>query len=41
MTIGFDKGRVILVKICQRVHPSIKAASSMAMGIVSKKPLAI
>jgi hypothetical protein len=39
--IGLDKGSVILVKTCQCVQPSIMAASSIEMGIVSKKPLAI
>ena len=41
MMIGFESGSVILVKICQRVQPSIRAASSISLGIVSKKPLMI
>ena len=41
MTMGLDRGRVILVKICHRVQPSSRAASSSAMGMVSKKPLVI
>ena len=41
MTIGLDSGMVILVKICHCVAPSMIAASSMALGIVSKKPFEI
>lgn len=41
MMIGLLSGIVILVKILQRVHPSISAASSISFGIVSKNPLEI
>ena len=39
--IGLLKGSVILLKICHLVQPSSSAASSMAVGMVSKKPFAI
>ena len=41
MMMGFESGSVILVKICHRVQPSSRAASSSSLGIVSKKPLMI
>ena len=39
--IGLLSGRVILLKICHLVQPSNSAASSIAVGIVSKNPFAI
>ena len=39
--IGLLNGIVILVNTCHLVAPSINAASSIVLGIVSKKPLAI
>ena len=41
MMMGLLNGSVTFVKICHLVHPSSSAASSMAMGIVSKNPFAI
>ena len=41
MMMGLLRGSVIFVKICHLVHPSRSAASSTAMGMVSKNPLAI
>lgn len=41
MIIGLLNSSVIFENICQRLQPSIRAASSMARGTVSKKPLAI
>ena len=39
--MGLDSGMVILVKVSHLVAPSIKAASSMDLGMVSKNPFAI
>jgi hypothetical protein len=41
MIIGFDIGIMILLNTLAREAPSIRAASSRDLGIVSKKPFAI
>ena len=41
MMMGLLSGSVILLKICHLVQPSRSAASSIAIGRVSKKPFAI
>ena len=41
ITIGLEIGKVILQKIWLRVAPSMVAASSIAFGMVSKKPFAM